>query len=209
MQATSAGSLVAVSSLREFFRDAFHAASEHQRLDIDEQAEQYVVNLLTMFSRADALYERTPEGLRIKPLAHMLAEALEAPTTIARQRSLQRLGDVSLFVAGFFARSFARKLIDIDYHIAMGGNAYSSLADTMQRSMSGRCIAAIYAQLAQKFQRLVDALNEVSEMSYRHTDADILRLYEVWMKTGSPRAHGLLHKLGVQPVKQGGYRREH
>jgi hypothetical protein len=205
----SAGSLVAVSSLREFFRDAFHTASEHQRLKIDEQAEQYVVNVLTMFSRADALYERTPDGLRIKPLAHMLAEALEAPTTFARQRSLQRLGDVSLFVAGFFARSFARKLIDIDYHIAMGGNAYSSLADTMPRSLSGRCIAAIYMQLAQKFQRLVDALNEVSEMSYQHTDADILRLYEQWMKTGSPRAHGLLNKLGVQPVKQGGFRREH
>jgi len=31
----------------------------------------------------------------------------------------------------------------------------------------------------------------------------------VWMKTGSPRAHGLLHKLGVQPVKQGDCRREH
>jgi len=198
-----------VSSLREFFRDAFHTASEHQRLKIDEQAEQYVVNVLTMFSRADALYERTPDGLRIKPLAHMLAEALEAPTTFARQRSLQRLGDVSLFVAGFFARSFARKLIDIDYHIAMGGNAYSSLADTMPRSLSGRCIAAIYMQLAQKFQRLVDALNEVSEMSYQHTDADILRLYEQWMKTGSPRAHGLLNKLGVQPVKQGGFRRGH
>ncbi|HEY3657534.1 MAG TPA: hypothetical protein VGL34_21370 [Steroidobacteraceae bacterium] len=209
MQAMSAGSLVAVSSLREFFRDAFHTASEHQRLKIDEQAEQYVVNVLTMFSRADALYERTPDGLRIKPLAHMLAEALEAPTTFARQRSLQRLGDVSLFVAGFFARSFARKLIDIDYHIAMGGNAYSSLADTMPRSLSGRCIAAIYMQLAQKFQRLVDALNEVSEMSYQHTDADILRLYEQWMKTGSPRAHGLLNKLGVQPVKQGGFRRGH
>ena len=209
MHSMSAGSLVAVSSLREFFRDAFHAASEKQHLDIDEHAEQYVVNLLTMFSRADAFYERTPEGLRIKPLAHMLAEALEAPTPSARQRSLQRLGDVSLFVAGFFARSFARKLIDIDYHIAMGGNAYSSLADTMQRSLSGRCVAAVYAQLAQKFQRLVDALNEVSEMSYRHTDADILRLYEVWLKTGSPRAHGLLSQLGVQPVKQGGYRREH
>ena len=209
MQAMSAGSLVAVGSLREFFRDAFHAASEHQRLDIDESAEQYVVNLLTMFSRADALYEKTSEGLRIRPLAHMLADALDAPSPAARQRGLQRLGDVSLFVAGFFARSFARKLIDIDYHIAMGGNAYSSLADTMQRSTSSRGIAAIYAQLAQKFQRLVDALNEVSEMSYRHSDADILRLYEIWMKTGSPRAHGLLNKLGVQPVKQGGFRREH
>ena len=209
MQAMSAGSLVAVSSLREFFRDAFHAASEHQHLDIDEQAEQYVVNLLTMFSRADALYERTADGLRIKPLAHMLSDALEAPTVHARQRSLQRLGDVSLFVAGFFARSFARKLIDIDYHIAMGGNAYSSLADTLQRSASGRCIASTYAQLAKQFQCLVDALNEVSEMSYRHTDADILRLYEQWMKTGSPRAQGLLNQLGVRPVMQGGFRLEH
>jgi hypothetical protein len=209
MQASSAGSVVAVSSLREFFRDSFHAASEHQRLDIDEQAEQYVVNLLTMFSRADALYERTPDGLRIRPLAQMLADALDAPNEAARQRSLQRLGDVSLFIAGFFARSFARKLIDIDYHIAMGGNAYSSLADTMQRSRSGRCVAAIYAQLAQKFQPLVDALNEVSEMSYQHTDADILRLYEIWMKTGSRRAHGLLQRLGVQPVPAGGSRREH
>jgi hypothetical protein len=206
----SAGSLVAVSSLREFFRDAFHTASRHQHLDIDEQAEQYVVNLLTMFSRADALYERTPEGLRIRPLAHMLADALDAPNAMARQRGLQRLGDVSLFIAGFFARSFARKLIDIDYHIAMGGNAYGSLADTMHRSSSGRCIAAIYSQLAQKFQRLVDALNEISETSYRHTDADILRLYEVWMKTGSPRAHGLLRGLGVQPAAVAvGPRREH
>ena len=201
MQAMSAGSLVAVSSLRELFRDAFHTASENQRVGIDEQAEAYVVNLLTMFSRADALYEKTPDGLRIRPLAHMLADALEAPSAAARQRALQRLGDVSLFIAGFFARSFARRLVDIDYHIAMGGNAYSALADTMQRSMSGRCVAAIYAQLADKFQRLVDALNEVSEMSHRHSDADILRLYEIWLKTGSRRAHGLLRQLGVRPVK--------
>jgi hypothetical protein len=209
MNAGPAGSVVAVTSLREFFRDAFHAASERQHLDIDVNSEAYVVNLLTMFSRAEAFYEQTAEGLRIKPLARMLAESLEAPTASARQRSLQRLGDVSLFVAGFFARSFARKLIDIDYHIAMGGNAYGSLADALHRSMSGRCIASVYAELSCKFQRLVDALNEVSEMSYRHTDADVLRLYEIWLKTGSKRAGGLLRGLGVQPVEQAGSRREH
>ncbi len=209
MHTASAGSLVAVSSLREFFRDSFHAASTKQHLDIDEHAEAYVVNLLTMFARADALYEKTPDGLRIRPLAHMLADALAAPSDSARQRALQRLGDVSLFIAGFFARSFARKLIDIDYHIAMGGNAYGSLADTLQRKSSGACVAAIYAQLARKFQGLVDALNEVSDMSHQHSDADILRLYEIWMKTGSPRAHGLLRQLGVQPVTVPGARREH
>jgi hypothetical protein len=91
----------------------------------------------------------------------------------------------------------------------MGGNAYGSLADTLHRSWSSRCIAAVYAELSQKFQRLVDALNEVSEMSYRHTDADILRLYEIWLKTGSRRAQGLLRGLGVEPTGQGGSRLEH
>jgi hypothetical protein len=79
----------------------------------------------------------------------------------------------------------------------------------MQRSSAGRCVAGIYAQLAEKFQGLVDALNEVSEMSYRHSDADILRLYEIWVKTGSARAHTLLRQLGVQPVAVAGARREH
>ncbi len=46
-------------------------------------------------------------------------------------------------------------------------------------------------------------------MSYCHTDADILRLYEIWMKTGSQRAHGLLSRLGVQPVKHGGLCHQH
>jgi hypothetical protein len=160
-------------------------------------------------STCSRCYEKTPEGLRIRPLAHLLAEALDAPSASARQRALQRLGDVSLFIAGFFAQSFARKLVDIDYHIAMGGNAYSSLADSMQRSAAGRSIATIYTELASKFQGLVDALNEVSEMAYVHSDADILRLYEIWMKTGSPRAHGILNRLGVQPVKQGGFAQAH
>ena len=209
MQTLPGGSVVAVSSLREFFRDAFHAAAVHQHLKIEEQTEAYVVSLLTLFSRVEALFDQTPQGPRLRPLALMLADALDAPTPAARQHALQRLGDVSLFVAGFFMRSFARKLIDVDYHIAMGGNAYGCLADTLQRSARGRATAELYFQLASKFQGLVDALNEVSEMSHAHSDADVLRLYEVWLKTGSPRAHALLGKLGVQPVRAAGARREH
>jgi len=206
---TTQGSVVAVSSLKEFFRDAFHAAALNQRLRIDENVEAYVVSLLTLFSRVEALYERTPEGPRLRPLALMLADAVDAPTPVARQQALQRLGDVSLFIAGFFMRSFARKLVDVDYHIAMGGNAYGCLADTLRQSSRGRAAAEVYAQLAREFQGLVDVLNEVSEMSYQHSDADVLRLYEVWLKTGSRRAHALLGKLGVQPVRSAGARREH
>jgi len=137
--------------------------------------------------------------MRLKPLVVLLSEALEAPSTGDRHRGLQRLGDVSLFVAGFFAQSFARKLIDIDYHIAMGGRAYGTLAESLARSRS-RVLGQVFAELAEKFQPMVDALNEVSETSHRHTDEDILRLYEIWLKTGSRRSYRILKMLGVDPT---------
>jgi hypothetical protein len=132
----------------------------------------------------------------------MLAEALTASNLAERQRALQRLGDVSLFIAGFFARSFARKLVDIDYHIAMGAQAYSTLADT-ERGRRGAVLGRVFAELAGKFQPLVDALNEISEGARGHTDADVLRLYEVWLRTGSRRSWQLLRGLGVLPAPAG------
>ena len=74
-----------VANLREFFKDSVHGALEKQRVAVEEQTEQYVVNLLTLFARSEALYETTPEGPRLKPLALMLCDALEAPSVSAAQ----------------------------------------------------------------------------------------------------------------------------
>ena len=206
--AVESRSLLAVTSLREFFHDSVQTALRQQRVAVDDHTEHYVVNVLTMFARSEELFEKTPEGARLRPLAHMLAEASEAPTAQRRDETLRRLGDVSLFVAGFFAQSFARKLVDVDYHIAMGGRAYGTLAESMRGSLRGQAFAVVFLELAQKFQRIVDVLNEVAEMAYQHTDKDILRQYEIWLKTGSPRAYGILRRLGVEPVTAGA-RTEH
>lgn len=200
---SSSTRVVPVANLREFFKDELHGALEKQRVEVEDQTEYYVVNLLTLFSRSEALYDQTPDGPRLKPLALMLADALEAPSQGDRNRGLQRLGDVSLFIAGFFAQSFARKLVDVDYHIAMGGRAYATLADTLSRGRS-RVLGHVFGELAAKFQPLVDALNEVSETAYTHSDKDILRLYEIWLKTGSRRCYDILKRLGVDPTSAGG-----
>jgi hypothetical protein len=193
--------VVEVASLQEFFREALQEAVGHQRFELDDHTEHYVVNMLTLFSRSEALFDRTPEGSRLRPLALMLAEAVQAGPGAARVHALQRLGDVSLFAAGFLSGSFSRRLVDVDYHIAMGGRAYDSLASMLQGTVRGKALSAVFHELAAKFQRLVDALNEVAESACEHSDSDLLRLYEVYLKTGSPRARGLLLKLGVQPVK--------
>src|SRR5215471_4595581 len=192
-----------VASLKEFFKDALHDALSHQHVAVEDQTEHYVVNLLTLFSNPDALYERqpneSPQRAGLKPLAMMLGEALEAPTHEARCRGLQRLGDVSLFIAGFFSAGFARTRVDIDYHIAMGGRAYGTLAENCAAPRA-RTLRQVFAELAAKFTPMVDALNEISETSYQHSDRDRLRLYELWLKTGSERSRGLLRKLGIEPA---------
>ena len=190
-----------VASLKEFFRDALHDALSHQHVEFEGETEHYVVNMLTLFSDADALFERDDgtQRSRLKPLVVMLGEALEAPTHEARFRGLQRLGDVSLFIAGFFSAGFARKLVDIDYHIAMGGRAYGTLAENAGPARA-RVLRRVFAELAAKFTPMVDALNEISETSYQHSDRDRLRLYELWLKTGSERSRGLLRKLGIEPT---------
>jgi len=196
-QTESIGRVLTVANLREYFHDALQGALAHQRVAVEDQTEQYVVNMLTLFSRSEQLYEHTASGVRLKPLVQMLSEALEAGSAQERELGLQRLGDVSLFIAGFFAHSFARKLIDVDYHVAMGGCAYGTLANGLCRGRKP-VLGRVFAELAAKFLPLVDALGEISDAARRYTQVDVLRLYEIWLKTGSPRARGLLRRLGIE-----------
>ena len=192
--------LVAVADVREFFRESLQTALEHQHLRVRDHTEHYVVNLLAMFARTDALFEPGPEQRsQLKPLALLLAEAVDAPDERQRFRILQRLGDVALFVAGFLAGGFARRPVDIDYHIAMGGRAYGALAQAPCHGAQ-RVLANVFAELEDKFQPLVDALHEIGDGAAKQSQRDVLRLYEMWHKTGSRRAHRLLMQLGVQPV---------
>ena len=191
--------LLTVSDVREFFRDALATALEQQHLRVKDHTEHYVVNLLAMFARTEALFEPGPDGARLKPLALLLADAFETQDDERRFRTLQRLGDVALFVAGFLANGFPCRLVDVDYHVAMGGRAYGALAQSSRRGPR-RVLATVFAELEDKFQPLVDALNDISDCATTQSQHDLLRLYDLWHRTGSQRAHRLLMRLGIQPV---------
>lgn len=194
--------LQTVSDVREFFRDALQAALDRQHLHVQDHTEHYIVNLLAMFSHTDALFEPDDGRSQLKPLALLLAEAASTADDRQRFRILQRLGDVALFIAGFLAGGLARRPVDVDYHIAMGGRAYGTLAQAPCHGPQ-RVLACVFAELQDKFQPLVDALNEIGEGAAKNSPRDLLRLYDLWHKTGSPRAHRLLLRLGIRPVAAG------
>ena len=55
-------------------------------------------------------------------------------------------------------------------------------------------------ELALKFQVLIDVLNEVRDGTQHGSDANIMRTYEIWKKTGSRRAEKLLRQQGIVPI---------
>jgi len=192
--------VVRVRNLQDYFRTSIEDVVARQRVDIDPHASHYVVNMLTLFSRSDELYEDDGECYGLRPLALMLADAASADTTEKRNYLLQRIGDIALFVSGFFADGLATKAVDVDYYIHMGGNAYGSLSEEVRGTFRGNAFAHVYRELAAKFQILVDVLNEISEGAQAGSDMDLLRTYEVWRKTGSRRAEALLRQCGVVPI---------
>lgn len=192
--------VVPVRNLQDYFRTSMEDVILRQGVDVDPHAAHYVVNLLTLFSRSDEFYEDDGECYGLRPLALMLADAADAETPDLRTARLQRIGDVALFIAGFFADSLAHKAVDLDYYINMGGNAYGSLSEEVRGTFRGNAFAPVYRELAIKFQVLVDVLNEISDGPRDGSDIDTLRTYEVWLRTGSRRAEKLLRDQGVVPI---------
>jgi hypothetical protein len=125
------------------------------------------VGLLGDMSRA-----RLPD----EPLGVKLAQPGADPGE--RVRTLKHVGDTSLYVAGFFAESLSRSLVDVDYYVGLGQSAYGQLA----RSLGTHSIGEVYEELADKFPRFVDVLTEVRKKTDFATP-DIGKLYEIWLRT--------------------------
>jgi len=191
--------LILDTDIKAFFQDKVETAATNQRLEVSEDSLHYVVNLLTTFSHSRELFEPTPDGPMIPTLASCYAEAVSAPTTEQRHHALKRLGDLALFIAGVFTDSLNRKLVDVDYYIAMGGNAYGFLSETARNSLRWRFHGPVFDELSAKFKAFVDLLDEVTEHAHFRDHGDIMRLYEVWMRTGSARALDKLRRLGIEP----------
>jgi hypothetical protein len=187
--------MVRRESAVEYFKELVEGALAHQRVEANELTAFYIVQLLAGFLERRGVPGRPGDdgGEDDRPLALKLAHALESGGREQRA-GLKHIGDQSLFISGFFSDSLRRKLVDVDYYVSIGGYAYQTLSRVETDGFS-----PVFAELGDKFVGFVDVLCEVSELTSSTSNADLLRLYERWLKTGSPRSGELLVKRGVVP----------
>src|SRR5262245_55111665 len=123
----------------EYFKELVDGALAHQGIAANELTAFYIVQLLAGF------LERRGRSNDNEPRALQLAQALDSGG-VKQRAGLKQVGDVSLFVSGFFSDSLRRKPVDVDYYASIGGFAYHTLS--LDESDA---LALVFAELGNKF----------------------------------------------------------
>jgi len=187
--------VVAVASLKQFFKSLLDEALGQTGLDVAEVTEFYLANLLAEFAAADRLFAPDAPGGAEEPLAVLYHRAQSAERE-ERIRILRRLGDVSLYKAGFFAGALRGSVVGQGYTIDMGRAAYAQVA------RGG--FARVYDELGRKFRPLVEVLEGIAaRSSARSSPAGVLRVYESWRRSRSDALEGVLVDAGLLPPRGG------
>ncbi len=172
------------ASVDEYFHEVVTEAMTAVGAAASESTEWYLVSLLGEFTHA---------RITDDPLAVKLIQSSDNPAE--RVRTLKQVGDTSLYVAGFFAESLGRKLVDVDFYATVGSSAYGQLANRLGHGPS-TSIAVVYRELSASFPQFVDVLAEVRRRVDFAT-SDIVKLYEQWLRTRDTWVERKLRAAGV------------
>lgn len=182
------------ADLRFWFRERLDDALGRHRIDAPEETRAYLVELLA----AMGLGRRRAPGLR--PLALQLKDAREAQG-IERLRLYRALGDDALCLAGLFRDHIEGRGLSAGYVHTMGGGAYESAGVLAVQSANEAVRIDVYRDLSRRFATFAELLEEVRETTTLRTPQDIVKLYDRWRRTGSPRLAARLTREGVYPTR--------
>src|SRR5690349_22541277 len=122
-------SIALANSLGSFFHEAVGEAVREQQVQATEEAQSYLVALLSDFARPNAERDDTFD----RPLAFLLDEALRT-TGAQRFQRLRALGDGVLYISGFFGDHIETRGVDAGYVASVGATAYHGVATMLRRA---------------------------------------------------------------------------
>jgi hypothetical protein len=189
-----------VKDLHVYFLESLRTAVANQDVETTDETVNYLGGMLTRYTHADRLYDRTENGVVRTPLALIYKAARESDSEAERRLHFQRLGDMALFISGVFSGCLRRSLVDVDYYVGMGESAYAYLSARPPASRRDSALTGVFDELARQFVACADLLAEVCEQLRDSEEKDPARLDELWARTGSRRIARKLREHGVTPA---------
>ena len=114
-------------------------------------------------------------------------------------RNLKQVGDTSLYVAGFFAESLTRSLVDVDYYVGLGQNAYAQLARSLggAQQVDRRGLRGAGGEVPAVRRRARRRSASAIDFAELNATTDIGKLYEIWLRTRDEWVEKKLKAAGV------------
>lgn len=185
--------------IESFFLEIVEVACKNQKVEASVASQTYLAGVLADFVRPDA--NASLSETLDRPLTLMLDDALQTPPP-ERFEKLKNLGDGTLYVSGFFGDHLEARGVNEGFVASIGGFAYRTASNML--SKQGSPALDIYAELGEKFRTFVEVLAEVAERTSfsPRTNANALKLYEKWLRTGSDRLARELAAQGLTPTNR-------
>lgn len=118
--------IITASGLDSFFYEELIAINKIAKCPLPQEFLFYSSRVLQKYSLSEKLYKVTEKGVQEKILGEMLLKANHKPKE-EKIRMLKEVGDMSLIISGYFAKSLDSKIVDRSYYKDLGKMAYSHI----------------------------------------------------------------------------------
>jgi hypothetical protein len=120
--------IITAPDLNVFFYQELIAINKIAKCPLPTEFLFYSSKILETYSLSEKLYRITDQGVREKILGEMYLKANNKPHK-EKIRILKEVGDISLLLSGYFAKSLEKKIVDRKYYKDIGKMAYSRVDD--------------------------------------------------------------------------------
>ena len=179
--------------IQEEFKSLLNESLSRMSLQVSLSVRDYLERLLLFYVKSENLFEVNSKSDKkvLKPLAESYLKIQNAPLQ-ERLFFLQRIGDQSLYLGGFFKGAFQKKIVNLDYYINLGQEAYEYLAEHHQEDT--------FKELSHSFEDILDVLFYMSSKHSIRTHEDLMNVCTDYLETECKALAAQLEDYGFNVV---------
>lgn len=160
--------LILEKSLQGYFFQQLQEINKNSSAPLPKETIHYSSEVLGQFGDSENFFESAEGKIQEKILGIKLME-VGSHSEAQAKRVLKDVGDTALFICGYFAESFKRKIVDVKYYENIGKIAYNRL-DGLIPSAYER--DSFYKHLSLNFENLTVMIKIVSIKGKENQDLD-------------------------------------
>ena len=169
--------VVKQESFKEYIKNELHLADGSLSCEV----KNYLAELLYFYLREERFHEhhRDSNSGCERTLISLYGQIHSAKTG-EKIYLFKKMGDLSLYISGFFRSSIQKKVVDVSYYENMGQSAYGYLADCYNSQDN------VFTSLYQQFKDLAESLFYIQKKSELRDNRHSVALYKEYMEQKRP-----------------------